>query len=140
MMKISNEKQIKSRIFFLLTIIFFDLIGLGSLLFIINSDINVLFITALVILLILTILMFLRLRYFIYENSGEVLSVKYFHPLKVRPLPVLEIPQKKLISIKIKKIIFGKKIEINIATRSGKKTFIYRVSGIKSRDIEAIKN
>lgn len=139
-MKISNEKHIRIRMVFLLAIIFTALAGLGFLILIINSHSNILITATLGIVLVLAILMFLRLRYFIYENSGEVLSVKYYHPMKTRPRPVLEIPQKKLLSIEIQKNIFGKKIRITIAARSGKRAFQYRVSGMKRHEAEAIKN
>ena len=68
---------------------------------------------------------FMSLRYFSYENSGEVISIKYSHPLFVSKTsrPVLEFPIEKLSSFKIEQSVFTDK-QLKIKVKNSKDRII----------------
>lgn len=58
---------------------------------------------------------------FEYENSGEVLSIKsYQWPSRGKKYPVFEMPQKKILDVKIRNILFQKYLIILFSNSSGK--------------------
>lgn len=76
--------------------------------------------------IMVTLLVFLYIKLksrfiFEYENSGEVLSIKsYKWPFKGKRNPIFEMPQKKILDVKIKDGFFQKYLVILFSSSTGR--------------------
>lgn len=144
-MKTNNRKIIKQKyIFYILLIIaalavifviFFLRIRLTSFYF---YPILVFTITVLLI----SVKNLFQLKYFDYEHSGEVVSIKYYSLFKTgKILPTIEVPRQKIISYCIQKKGKNEKLILSIKGRNeGNKKFGFRLIGISSKKIEETLN
>lgn len=100
------------------------------------SSITILFFLVSLSFLLIAFFAFLRLRYFIFECSGEVFNIKYHHPLLNNKLPTIELPLYKLISI------YQKKQDLIFIIKSHKKNrhFKFHIQGISNYKIIQLQN
>ena len=110
-MKINNKNKIKTKAVLLILMIIASLSG------VVFGIVTKFYQQSLGFLLLIPVALaaystcrLLNLKYFDYEHSGEVISIKYCHPWKTgRVTPAIELPQTKLASFDIKKSLTGKK-------------------------------
>ena len=86
------------------------------------------------------ILHLLSLKCFDYEHSGEVVSIKYFHPFHTKPLhPSLELPNRKIKSFAILKKSGKNKLVISVyGSRNKNYCFTYILRGLSQAQLNKI--
>ena len=104
-MKIDNMKIIMKVFFFLLFIILFILIYIVFFLFFKKEYHYVEVLLSLLLLLLVFITV--NLKYFIFENSGEVVSIRYLHPFLKSKNRIFEFPISKISEVKFEKFFFS---------------------------------
>ena len=142
-MKVNNSKEIKKRCFFSITLLVIAFGYAAAGFFVRNQPVLLfLFLPFSAVLLIIAVRNLLRLRYFDYEHSGEVLTVKYYSLFTFgRILPALEIPKHKIISHSIRKKGKTHYLNLLIKTGNGKdKKFRFRLTGLSREQIEKIRS
>lgn len=142
-MKTNNKKAIKTRFCFYAFVITISLSAIMLNFFIKFKAVNFYFVPAVSIILILIALRNLfRFKYFDYEHSGEVLTIKYYSAFTFgKILPALEIPKQKICSFSIEKK--GKTDILNLVTEAmnGKnKKFSFRLKGLSIEQTGKIRN
>lgn len=122
----SNKKETAALMYGFLFLILSDIIFLifGKTFFHIE---NQLLYCIFILVLVFSVWRIIKLRIFYLEASSHVLSVKYYHPLRDKKKPVLEVPLHKVISLKIERKIMETKLNLNIKTRKGIRTFSYHI-------------
>lgn len=79
------------------------------------------FFLVIVIVLFLTYLLY-QLRVFDYDSMGEVITIKYLFPFsqkKTIAIKLFELPKENIVSYKLQKSFFKKKLEINFKNSRG---------------------
>lgn len=115
-MRISNINRVQTIFKFILVIQFFIM---STLIFL--YDFNMISLYVIILLLIVfSVLCFLlfNLRYFKYEHTGEVISIKYFGTIFSRLIICTEFPAYKMQSFKISGHLFYKKLRIYIISET----------------------
>jgi len=142
-MKVNNRKEIKKRCFFSIILMVISLGYATAGFFVRNQPVLLfLFLPFSAVLLLISVRNLLRLRYFDYEHSGEVLTVKYYSLLSFgRILPALEVPKQKIVSHSIRKKRKTCYLNLLIKTGNGKdKKFRFRLTGLSREQIEKIRS
>lgn len=81
----------------------------------------------------------LSVRYFDYEHSGEVISIKYYHPWKKgRVKPAIELPKNKLDSYDIQTKKGLQKLHLIVKGSNRKLCFKYNLWNISEQQIKTI--
>ena len=141
-MKIDNKKKIKAKAVLLIVIITVSLISIlfGALTKFHQKQPLGFLLAIPVALTICSVRQLFNLKYFDYEHSGEVISIKYCHPWKTgRITPAIELPQTKLASFDIKKSLSGKKLCLTVNGSRNKMQFKYNLWELSSQQIGKIK-
>ncbi len=137
-MNISNEKTIKSRMWQLVVIVAgVSLLLMGSLSGILPKTRFVYFNLLLTFILLLSVSLLIRLKVFVFENSGMVISIKTFHPIwdKIH-FPKAEFPLSQCKSIYIKETFTGKRLELILISEKKKKIKLdYSLKGLNEKQI-----
>lgn len=142
-MKIDNiqKTKVRVRILLFLIVIMFLLIVLGNLFQIHKrygwSGLILLFGSYCFVLILFWRL--ISIRYFDYEHSGEVISIKYYHPWKKgRIIPAIELPKQKLDSYDIQTKKGLRKLHLIVNGSNGKLSFKYNLWNISQQQIKTI--
>ncbi len=138
--KISNSKKVKQKMYFILFILILNISGIFfSLLmkpiYILDIKIYYLFI----IISLLFFYLFIKLKCFSYENSGQVITIKIYHPIKIGGIiiPIIEFPTFYLNNFKIKNKILKRDLQLQIINDKG--TIYTRTFIVKYLDNQQLK-
>lgn len=85
------------------------------------------------------ILLFFRMRYFEFDSSGEVISIKSYHPVFKSSERRSEFPKQKLQDFKVKKNFGGADLKINLKMADKKSTSIkFSIQGFSLNQVKNI--
>jgi len=117
----SNYKTaIMSRNLIATLMVFFILIC--SFLFLIRVVSNELLVIIFSLIILVLCLMFMRIKVFVLENSGEVIVIKYYHFLENKTqISAIEFPASQLTNHVIRKTFLGYKITLTITDSKQRK-------------------
>lgn len=137
--KVENKSKISD-----VTIIVFGLIfiNLLSLILAVIWKGNYITIGFLILSLAFLVWRFSIIKYFMLESSGEVLSIKYYHPFVNKITPVLEVPLTKVTYSKIEKGFFSVFFRIHVRKGNDKKKnifFYYHLQGFSTKQKQILK-
>ena len=76
------------------------------------------------------------LKVFFLEVSDHIISVKYGNPLSQLRRPVLEVPLRKIVSLKTENGFMDDAILISIKSKRGIRNFQYRIGNLSSTEVE----
>jgi len=142
-MKANNKKRIERYRILYIFLIFITFITLTLIIFVRFQAVIFYSIFSLSIILILISLRNLfHLKYFDYEHSGEVLTIKYYSVFKFGEiLPAVEVPKQKILTFSIEKKGKTQDLNLLIEARNGKGVkFSFRLTGFSKKQIEKIRN
>lgn len=141
-MKVTNEKMIANR----LTIIFFLIIVsisiLTMLLMITIPNTAKMKILLSFFIFILLVLLY-RLRCFVFEDSGEVITIKEFHPLFKKNIifPSAEFPKNYVRKLSMEKMLIGYTMVIYFCAKNAKvSTVKFRIIALSDTKKKRIQN
>lgn len=128
-MKIDNKKNIRKRVRILVSLLVTLIIlaaGFSVSRLYITNDLSYAAITFFVISIVFLFRNLLTLRYFDYEHSGEVISIKHYHPWEMGMIrPAIELPKYQIQSFDIDGKRSKSKLRLSVKGSKGK-TFCYR--------------
>lgn len=144
-MRINNIKKVKFILYLNATFLIITVIGIAFM-FIINFhtlDKFLLYVRyVLIAILVFLTIRILTLKCFDYENSGEVVTIRYYHPFKIGRIdPCMEIPKNNLASFNIRKEKFFSRLCLTISGNRNKKIHLwYTLYGISKHQIKEIES
>jgi hypothetical protein len=145
-MKIENQRAITLKMKFLgfiIALLLFVLLFVNIFYKVRSNNLHYVVNIPLSILIILSIWRFFALRYFSFDNSGEVISIKYCHPLYIdkKLSPNLEFPVKNLHIFSIETNFMKRHLKIKIKNSKNKvKVFKYSLQNFSMYSIQRIKD
>lgn len=134
MVVVNNAKEIQLRI------IFINLILIIIVPMIIWFKENTMVLFALVLIFGSFVYRLFHLKYFQYENSGEVISIRYYHPFMKKSRPNVEFPKNMVHNIILKNERFAKKIIFELKKNGKDKTVRVRfcVQGLSAKQLQLV--
>lgn len=138
-MKINNEKEIAFAMYGFLLLIILDLPFVIFAEKFLNIDQSTVYVIFLVIL-IFSVWKIFTLKTFALEVSEHIFSVKYSHPLFRSRHAALEVPLRKVISIKTEKGFINYILIISINTKRGIRNFYYRIGQLPESQFDKFTN
>lgn len=106
-MKISNQKKIRSLMYLIATLMIICGTS-GILIFLLQLPAKEIFYIILAVAMVILTFIFKNLKTIIYEDSGEVVTIKLFHPLENKIYcPTVEFPARQLKDYGIRKTFQG---------------------------------
>ncbi|KQT21920.1 hypothetical protein ASG31_00830 [Chryseobacterium sp. Leaf404] len=145
-MKVDNKKKIKKKLRLLTALLLLSVTVIFILLiyaFILtdNETLGLICIFTIIILTLYTAKNLLSLKYFEYEHSGEVISIKHYHFWKTGLIkPNIELPKYRLDSFNITENQDPCKLQLSIkASRGNEFCFKYNISNLTRNEVKKIK-
>ena len=134
MVVVNNAKEIQLRI------IFINLILIIIVPMIIWFKENTMVLFALVLIFGGFVYRLFHLKYFQYENSGEVISIRYYHPFMKKSRPNVEFPKNMVHNIILKNERFAKKIIFELKKSGKDKTVRVRfcIQGLSAKQLQLV--
>lgn len=134
MVVVNNAKEIQLRI------IFINLILIIIVPMIIWFKENTMVLFALVLIFGSFVYRLFHLKYFQYENSGEVISIRYYHPFMKKSRPNAEFPKNMVHNIILKNERFAKKIIFELKKSGKDKTVRVRfcIQGLSAKQLQLV--
>lgn len=134
MVVVNNAKEIQLRI------IFINLILIIIVPMIIWFKENTMVLFALVLIFGSFVYRLFHLKYFQYENSGEVISIRYYHPFMKKSRPNVEFPKNMVHNIILKNERFAKKIIFELKKSGKDKTVRVRfcIQGLSAKQLQLV--
>lgn len=136
-MKLNNRKKVVVTMYLFIIIIVLDILFILSSKYFSIIDKKLLYIIG-SLLLIFSIKKLIYLRATSIEVSNHIISVTYGHPLYKIRKPVLELPLRKVLSLKIEKIGLQNVATITIRTKKGVRHFRYSLGTLSSDDVKKL--
>lgn len=136
MIIIDNKKIIQFRIILIVTLLLIIIIAISCF------KENFLILIALIWIFGGLVLLLFRQKYFHYENSGEVISIKYHHPFQKTNRPHAEFPLSKVHNVILKKEKFFRIIVFELKKESNGKIvrIKYLPQGLTEKEFQSIAN
>jgi hypothetical protein len=128
-MKMNNRKEIAFAMYGFVLIILLDILFLLFAKKFIAID-KVLLYSCFFVVFMFCTWRLIMLKTFSLEVSEHILSIKYRHPLVPNHHPVLEVPLRKVIFLKVEKGIINYIMIISINTKRGMRSFYYRLGNL----------
>lgn len=139
-MEISNYKKVRLSMQIIITLIMIFMTGSIVLFLLQIPEKKIIFIIIIMITMMLAFI-FINLKIFMYEDSGEVITIKFHHPLESKlHCRTIEFPSKKLKSYLIKKAFHGYEMSLILESHNKKevqkKIFITGLTKVQNEKIK----
>lgn len=135
-MKISNYQRMRFFMYLICTLMIISTV-VGIIIFLLINPAKEIYFLIIALILVLLGIVFFRLRAIIYDDSGEVVTIKSYHPLENKIYcPTLEFPTSQLKDYAVSKKLQGYNITITLESfrrKETKKKFLLTGFGKKQR-------
>lgn len=140
-MEISNYKKVRLSMQIIITLIMICMTGSIVLFLLQIPEKKIIFIIIIMITMMLAFI-FINLKIFMYEDSGEVITIKFHHPLESKlHCRTIEFPSKQLKSYLIKKAFHGYEMSLILESHNKKevqkKIFITGLTKVQNEKIKS---